>query len=237
MDPGAPGGHARRDRIPARRAAGRRNQRHLQSGLDGDGPRREKGLGVLPQDRGTGPVAARRAAVPRGTERHRRGPDLRYAVLQWGDRRVVIGDRCLEAYADVLSGAEILGTVAGADLVGRRFRPLFPYFSDTPGAFVVLGEDFVAMDEGTGIVQMAPGFGEDDQHACEAVGIPVICPVDDRARFTAEVGDLAGVQVFDANATIVDRLGAAGALVRAEDYTHSYPHCWRTDTPLLPRAQ
>jgi isoleucyl-tRNA synthetase len=164
------------------------------------------------------------------------GPDLRYAVLQWGDRRVVIGDRCLEAYADVLSGAEILGTVAGADLVGRRFRPLFPYFSDTPGAFVVLGEDFVAMDEGTGIVQMAPGFGEDDQHACEAVGIPVICPVDDRARFTAEVGDLAGVQVFDANATIVDRLGAAGALVRAEDYTHSYPHCWRTDTPLIYRA-
>src|ERR1019366_4706066 len=164
------------------------------------------------------------------------GPDLRYAVLQWGDRRVVIGDRCLEAYADVLSGAEIIGTVAGADLVGRRFRPLFPYFSDTPGAFVVLGEDFVAMDEGTGIVQMAPGFGEDDQPACEAVGIPVICPVDDRARFTAEVGDLAGVQVFDANATIVDRLGAAGALVRAEDYTHSYPHCWRTDTPLIYRA-
>ena len=104
------------------------------------------------------------------------GPDLRYAVLQWGDRRVVIGDRCLEAYQDVLEGAEMLGTVTGADLVGRRFRPLFPYFSDTPGAFVVLGEDFVAMDEGTGIVQMAPGFGEDDQHACEAAGIPVICP-------------------------------------------------------------
>ena len=92
------------------------------------------------------------------------------------------------------------------------------------------------MDEGTGIVQMAPGFGEDDQRACEAAGIPVVCPVDDRGRFTAEVGDLAGVQVFDANATIVDRLGAAGALVRAEDYTHSYPHCWRTDTPLIYRA-
>ena len=92
------------------------------------------------------------------------------------------------------------------------------------------------MDEGTGIVQMAPGFGEDDQHACEAVGIPVICPVDDRARFTAEVGDLAGMQVFEANATIVARLASAGALVRAEDYTHSYPHCWRTDTPLIYRA-
>jgi isoleucyl-tRNA synthetase len=92
------------------------------------------------------------------------------------------------------------------------------------------------MDEGTGIVQMAPGFGEDDQRACDAAGIAVICPVDDRGRFTAEVGDLAGVQVFDANAMIVDRLGDAGALVRAEDYTHSYPHCWRTDTPLIYRA-
>jgi isoleucyl-tRNA synthetase len=164
------------------------------------------------------------------------GPDLGYVVLRWGDRRVVIGDRCLEAYEDTLSGAEILGTVTGADLVGRRFLPMFPYFSDTPGAFVVLGEDFVSMDEGTGIVQMAPGFGEDDQRACELAGIPVICPVDDRGCFTAEAGDLAGVHVFEANATIVDRLGAAGVLVRAEQYTHSYPHCWRTDTPLIYRA-
>jgi len=164
------------------------------------------------------------------------GPELRYTVLQWGDGRVVIGEECLEAYADRLSGAEILGTVTGAELVGRRFRPLFGYFSDTPRAFVVLGEDFVSMDEGTGIVQMAPGFGEDDQRACDAAGIAVICPVDDRGRFTAEVGDLAGVQVFDANAMIVDRLGDAGALVRTEDYTHSYPHCWRTDTPLIYRA-
>jgi isoleucyl-tRNA synthetase len=164
------------------------------------------------------------------------GPDLRYAVVAWGDGRVVIGENCLEAYQDVLGDAEVLGTVVGADLLGRHFHPLFPYFSDTPGAFVVLGADFVAMDEGTGIVQMAPGFGEDDQHACEAVGIPVICPVDDRARFTGEVGDLAGLQVFDANATILQRLRAAGAVVRTEDYTHSYPHCWRTDTPLIYRA-
>ncbi len=164
------------------------------------------------------------------------GPELAYAVVNWGGRRLIIGEQCLAAYEDDLAGAEVIGTVTGADLVGRRFRPLLPYFADTPGAFVVLGEDFVAMDEGTGVVQMAPGFGEDDQRACEAAGIPVLCPVDDRGRFTAEVGDLAGTQVFDANATIVARLRAAGALVRAEDYTHSYPHCWRTDTPLIYRA-
>ena len=164
------------------------------------------------------------------------GPDLRYLVLAWGDRRVIIGEECLEAYADLLGDAETLGTVSGADLIGRRFGPMFPYFAGTPGAFVILGGDFVATDEGTGIVQMAPGFGEDDQRACEAAGIPVICPVDDRARFTAEVGDLAGMQVFEANALIKERLAAAGVLVRAEDYTHSYPHCWRTDTPLIYRA-
>jgi len=164
------------------------------------------------------------------------GPTLSYTVLQWGDRRVLIGTACIAAYEELLNGAEVLGTVIGADLVGRHFSPLFPYFSETPGAFVVLGEDFVAMDEGTGIVQMAPGFGEEDQRACEEAGIPVLCPVDDRGRFTAEVGDLAGLQVFDANAVIVDRLRAAGVLAQAEEYTHSYPHCWRTDTPLIYRA-
>ena len=79
----------------------------------------------------------------------------------------------------------------------------------------MLGGDFVAMDEGTGIVQMAPGFGEDDQRACEAAGIPVVCPVDDRRAFTDEVPDFAGVQVFDANARIIERLAASGVLVRA----------------------
>ena len=164
------------------------------------------------------------------------GPDLEYSVLGWGDRRVVIGEACLAAYEDILGEAEVLGTVAGADLVGRRFHPLFPYFSGTPGSFVVLGEDFVAVNEGTGIVQIAPGFGEEDQRAAEAAGIPVVSPVDDRGRFTAEVADLAGVQVFEANPLIIDRLASAGALVHVEDYTHSYPHCWRTDTPLIYRA-
>ena len=164
------------------------------------------------------------------------GPDLEYAVVRHDGMRLVIGAARVSAYENVLPGVEVLGTVSGADLVGRRFRPLFPFFSGTAGAFVVLGEDFVAMDEGTGIVQMAPGFGEDDQRACEAAGIPVVCPVDERGRFTAEVDEFAGIHVFEANALIVDRLLAAGVLLQTEAYTHSYPHCWRTDTPLIYRA-
>ncbi|MEO7555838.1 MAG: class I tRNA ligase family protein, partial [Acidimicrobiales bacterium] len=124
----------------------------------------------------------------------------------------------------------------GADLVGRRYAPLFPYFAETPGAFVVLAADWVATDEGTGIVHLAPGFGEDDKATCDAAGIPTICPVDERARFTAEVPDLQGQQVFEANAAVIRALKDHGALVRHDSYVHSYPHCWRTDTPLIYRA-
>ncbi|HVL91941.1 MAG TPA: class I tRNA ligase family protein, partial [Acidimicrobiales bacterium] len=119
---------------------------------------------------------------------------------------------------------------------GRRYRPLFDFFADHPGAFTVLAGDFVSTTEGTGVVHLAPGFGEDDQRVCEANGIAVVVPVDERARFTDAVPDYAGLQVFDANARVIADLKAAGVVVRHETYLHSYPHCWRTDTPLVYRA-
>ncbi len=164
------------------------------------------------------------------------GPDVDYAVVDVGARRVVIGEARLTAYEPQLEGAVRVTTVKGNALVGRRFRPIFPYFAGTPNAFAVLGGDFVSTDEGTGIVQMAPGFGEEDQIACAAAGIPVVCPVDDRARFTPEVPDFAGLQVFEANQPVIRALRAAGNLVRSDSYVHSYPHCWRSDTPLVYRA-
>ncbi|HLI45142.1 MAG TPA: isoleucine--tRNA ligase [Acidimicrobiales bacterium] len=165
------------------------------------------------------------------------GPDLDYAVVEAGGRRLVLGASRVAAYAAELGdAATVLGTVKGAALVGRRYRPPFRYFLGTPNAFVILAGDFVTTEDGTGIVHMAPGFGEDDQSACEAAGIPVLVPVDDRGRFTSEVPDFAGMQVFEANAPIVAALERSGALVRHEEYTHSYPHCWRTDTPLIYRA-
>ncbi len=100
----------------------------------------------------------------------------------------------------------------------------------------MLAGDFVATDEGTGVVHMAPGFGEEDYFACQAAGIAVVCPVDDRGRFTSEVPPYAGLQVFEANAPITEALRREGALVDASAYEHSYPHCWRTDTPLIYKA-
>ncbi|MGD0594173.1 MAG: isoleucine--tRNA ligase [Acidimicrobiales bacterium] len=168
------------------------------------------------------------------------GPELEYAVLERttssGPERLVIGAECLGGYAEQLDGARLVATVKGSDLVGRRYRPLFGYFAAEPGAFRVLGADFVMTDEGTGIVHMAPGFGEDDQRACEEAGIAVVCPVDEHGRFTDDVADYAGQQVFDANTPIIERLAANGVLLSRADYTHSYPHCWRTDTPLIYRA-
>jgi isoleucyl-tRNA synthetase len=100
----------------------------------------------------------------------------------------------------------------------------------------VIAADFVATDEGTGIVHMAPGFGEDDLEVCRAAGIPIVVPVDDTGRFTAAVPDWAGQNVFEANPGIIKALKQHGDVVRHETIVHNYPHCWRTDTPLIYRA-
>ncbi|HTT92329.1 MAG TPA: class I tRNA ligase family protein, partial [Acidimicrobiales bacterium] len=135
-----------------------------------------------------------------------------------------------------LPGAEQVATIAGEDLVGLSYRPLFDFFSSQPNAFRVLGPDFVSTEEGTGIVHLAPGFGEDDQRECEAAGIDVVCPMDSRGRFTPEVPPYKGLQVFEANRPVIADLRQKGALVYHETYEHSYPHCWRTDTALIYRA-
>ncbi len=164
------------------------------------------------------------------------GPEVSYAVMDLGGRRVVVGESRLDAYEAQLSGAVRVGTVPGAALVSRRYQPLFPYFVDTPNSFVVLGAEWVTTEDGTGVVHLAPGFGEDDQITCAAAGIPVICPVDDRTRFTSEVPDFEGLQVFEANQPVIRKLRADDVVIRVDSYVHAYPHCWRTDTPLVYRA-
>ncbi len=164
------------------------------------------------------------------------GPDVDYTVFEGDGRRIVVGSGTVAGYEDQLAAMVPVATVKGADLVGRHFTPLFGYFADAANAFVVLAADWVSTDDGTGVVQMAPGFGEDDQTTCGAAGIAVVCPVDDRTRFTSEVPDFAGLQVFEANQPVIRALRAQGSLVRADSYVHSYPHCWRTDTPLVYKA-
>jgi len=164
------------------------------------------------------------------------GPDITYAVYEEDGVRYIVGEATAAKYEKELAGATQVATVQGAELVGRRYTPLFPFFADTENAFRVLAGDFVSTEDGTGTVHLAPGFGEDDQRVCEANGIPVVCPVDSQGRFTSEVPDFEGQQVFDANANVIKALKAGGSVVRHDSYLHSYPHCWRTDTPLIYKA-
>jgi isoleucyl-tRNA synthetase len=113
---------------------------------------------------------------------------------------------------------------------------LFPFFADTENAFVVLSADFVTTEDGTGVVHMAPGFGEDDQNECNAAGIPTICPMDEHGQYTAEVTPWAGRHVFDANTDVIKTLKEMGVVLRHDSYNHSYPHCWRCAEPLVYRA-
>ena len=167
------------------------------------------------------------------------GPDVAYSLLQAADGTVfVLGSEAVETYEAELEGTTLVGTCLGSDLVGRTFAPMFDFFAERVDAFRILGADFVDASEGTGVVHMAPGFGEDDQTTCEAAGIRIgqVVPVDDLGRFTDQVGPWSGLNVFDANPEIIRHLKEAGRVVRHDTYEHNYPHCWRTDTPIIYKA-
>ena len=168
------------------------------------------------------------------------GPEIDYVAVpapESAERYVVLAEAALERYRSELGEhPEVAARFRGTDLVGRAYSPLMPYFADHPHSFRVLGADFVDTGDGTGVVHLAPGFGEDDQRACEEAGIAIVVPVDDEGRFTDEIPDYEGLNVFDANPEIIRDLKAAGSILRHETYDHNYPHCWRTDTPIIYRA-
>jgi len=170
------------------------------------------------------------------------GGSIDYAVVEVrsGPRaghRVVLGASAVERYARELGDDhEVVATLPGSALSGLHYRPLFPYFIGHRSAFVVLNDDYVTDDDGTGVVHIAPGFGEDDQRVGEAAGITLVCPVDDKGCFTSEVADWAGENVFEANPLIAAALKERGSVIRHDTYDHNYPHCWRTDTPIIYKA-
>ena len=164
------------------------------------------------------------------------GPDIDYAVLEKDGVRYVLAESRVEAYAAELGDARRVGTLRGTELVGRRYTPLFDFLADTPNAFQVLGAEFVSTEDGTGVVHLAPAFGEEDQAACDLADIPTVVTVDEHTRFTSVVPAYQGLQVFEANQPITAELKKRGVVVRHDSYTHSYPHCWRCDTPLVYKA-
>jgi isoleucyl-tRNA synthetase len=155
-------------------------------------------------------------------------PDVRYAEVSVGDERLILAEPLV---ARVLGDdATPVRTFAALELVGRRYAPPFPYVA---GAHRVVAATFVTTDDGTGIVHIAPAFGEDDMQVARDNDLPVTNPVDRQGRFTDAVGEFAGRFVKDADADLVADLERRGALLRVESYHHAYPHCWRCGTPLL----
>ena len=163
-------------------------------------------------------------------------PDVTYVRVRHDGSVYVLAKERLAAYERELEGAEVVGEIDGSALVGRKYQPLFPYFADQPNAFRILSGDFVTTADGTGVVHMAPGFGEDDQRVCRDNGIDLVVPVDSRGQFTSEVPDYEGTLVFDANPLIIRALKERGVVLRHETYDHAYPHCWRTGKPLIYKA-
>jgi isoleucyl-tRNA synthetase len=166
------------------------------------------------------------------------GNDISYAKVKDKDDVYYLAEcRVAEYYRDG-DDYEVLATVSGSDLVGLKYEPLFPYFEDkkSEGAFRVLAAEFVSTEDGTGVVHIAPGFGEDDSALGKKEGLPDVCPIDAEGQFTSEVSDYVGRGVKDADSDIMARLKKEGKLVRRATITHSYPHCWRCDSPLIYRA-
>ena len=172
-------------------------------------------------------------------------PEVEYVVVSAAGRRLVLARARLAAYARELGEEpEIVGRYTGEQLLGLRYLPPFPYFADSENAFQVLRGDFVTTEDGTGVVHMAPAYGEDDKATTDTVGIVPVTPVDSKGRFDSQVPDYQGQQVFEANAAIIRDLkngtGAAAVngpvLIRHETYDHPYPHCWRCRNPLIYRA-
>jgi isoleucyl-tRNA synthetase len=139
--------------------------------------------------------------------------------------------------ADVLGDdAEVVGPMAAGDLVGLHYERPFTALPLPDTAARVVAADFVTVDDGSGIVHLAPAFGEIDREIGDAEGLPMLNPVGPAATFVdtpAGSTPWTGMFVKDADPAIVDVLAAAGKLERVVDYTHSYPHCWRCGTPLI----
>ena len=171
-------------------------------------------------------------------------PDVDYVVVAADGRRYLLARTRLAAYERELGQPEELACYTGAQLVDLHYAPPFPYFADSPNSFRVLPGDFVTTEDGTGIVHMAPAYGEDDKATADSAGIVAVTPVDAKGRFDASVPDYHGQHVFDANPGIIrdlkNRTGAAAVnepvLLRHETYDHPYPHCWRCRNPLIYRA-
>ena len=167
-------------------------------------------------------------------------PDMEYVRMKHSDGKVyVLAQSRLKAYEKVFADCENLGTVLGKDLVGLHYKPIFNYYENSDSLLhQIIAADYVSDGDGTGIVHIAPAFGEDDYLAAKALDskFPVILNVDDYGNFDSTVKDWAGQNIFEANPKIIDWLKNNGILVKKDQHKHSYPYGPRSHEKLIYRA-
>ncbi|MCI1944927.1 isoleucine--tRNA ligase [Clostridium luticellarii] len=150
-------------------------------------------------------------------------------VLNRGEH-LILAEALVEKLEDEY---EVLRKFKGKELVGLDYEPMFNFVSFQGKAHYVVHADYVTLTEGTGIVHTAPAFGEDDSNTCKKYNIPMTNSVDTQGKFKEEVTPWKGIFVKNAEPKIIEYLKENGILYKTEKFTHSYPFCWRCDTPLL----
>ena len=181
------------------------------------------------------------------------GPEIDYVKIldkASGDYYIFAQAR-LSAYYKNEDDYQIIYTRKGKEFVGAEYEPLFPYFAELSdskvctekskqkcekGAFRMFNADYVSTEDGTGIVHIAPAFGEEDHKVFAGSGVPEVEPIDAECKFTKEVSDYEGRFVKDCDKDIMARLKNEGKLVKRDTIVHSYPHCWRCGSPLIYRG-
>lgn len=167
-------------------------------------------------------------------------PELKYIAIEKDDNYYIAADFYWKnnnetSLVEDKSNINIK-LVPAEKLLNLKYKPLFPYFAHIGNAFYIVNASFVLKGEGTGIVHVAPGFGEDDFELAKEHKLEIICPVDSGGKFTSLVPEFTGKQVFETEDAIIKALKEKGSWVKTEQYIHNYPHCWRTDTPLIYKA-
>ncbi len=159
-------------------------------------------------------------------------PDIKYVVIKYRGEKYLLAKNIAEIR---FKDAEVIEEILGKDLLGQEYHPLFNHFKgklEKPSWMIIPG-DFVTTDEGTGIVHIAPAFGEDDYNVGVVNDLPLVNPIGEDGCFTDQVPELAGMFAKDADEKIIQLLDDMGYLITKYQYEHDYPYCWRCNTPLL----
>jgi len=157
-------------------------------------------------------------------------PKFSYVKVQAGKDYFILAEERLSV---VKQGYKIIEEFKGEKLAGLEYEPLFKFGELTKKAHFIILADFVSMEEGTGMVHIAPAFGEEDMVAGKENDLPILMTVNEEGKFKADVKPWAGTFVKEADPLIVEDLKKRNLLYREEIYSHDYPFCWRCDSPLL----